>query len=95
MICENCHQENRSIAKFCKWCGMPISSQQVLDKMVGLDDIKKQLKGIVDTYAYLRTRKDINVRISANAIIIGETGTGKTALAEIIRDYFPCFLNTA
>ena len=88
MICENCHQENRSIAKFCKWCGMPISSQQVLDKMVGLDDIKKQLKGIVDTYAYLRTRKDINVRISANAIIIGETGTGKTALAEIIRDYF-------
>ena len=88
MICENCHKENRSIAKFCRWCGQPLSSQQVLDKMVGLDDIKKQLKSIVDTYAYLRTRKDINVRISANAIIIGETGTGKTALAEIIRDYF-------
>ncbi len=89
MICEYCHKENRSIAKFCKWCGKPIVSQNVLDKLVGLSDLKAQLKTIVDTYSYLRSRKDIaNVRLSVNAIIIGETGTGKTALAEIIRDYF-------
>ena len=57
--------------------------------MVGLDEVKQQLKTIVDTYTYLRSRKDIaNVRISVNAIVIGETGTGKTALAEILRDYF-------
>ena len=30
----------------------------------------------------------MKVRLSVNAIIIGETGTGKTALAEVIRDYF-------
>ena len=60
-----------------------------LDKMVGLDDVKGQLKTIVDTYTYLRSRKDISaVRLSVNAIIIGETGTGKTALSAIIRDYF-------
>ena len=89
MICEQCHKENRSIAKFCKWCGKPITSQNVLDKMIGLADVKAQLKTIVDTYAYLHSRKDIAaVRLSVNAIIIGETGTGKTALAEIIRDYF-------
>ena len=64
-------------------------TQDLLDKLVGLDEVKRQLKTIVDTYAYLRSRKDIvNVRISVNAIIIGETGTGKTALAEILRDYF-------
>ena len=64
-------------------------SQNLLDKLVGLDNIKQQLKMIVDTYAFLRSRKDIaQVRISVNAIIIGETGTGKTALAEILRDYF-------
>jgi SpoVK/Ycf46/Vps4 family AAA+-type ATPase len=57
--------------------------------MIGLDEVKKQLKNVVDTYTYLHTRKDvINVRLSVNTIIIGETGTGKTALAEIIRDYF-------
>ena len=64
-------------------------SQNLLDKLVGLDQIKQQLKTIVDTYAFLRSRKDIvQVRISVNAIIVGETGTGKTALAEILRDYF-------
>ena len=89
MVCEHCHKENRSIAKFCKWCGKPLISQNVLDKLVGLEDVKKQLKTVVDTYTYLHSRKDImNVRLSVNAIIIGETGTGKTALSEIIRDYF-------
>ena len=89
MICENCHKGNRIVAKFCKWCGQPLVSQDLLDKLVGLDDVKQQLKTIVDTYTYLRSRKDIaNVRISVNAIVIGETGTGKTALAEILRDYF-------
>jgi SpoVK/Ycf46/Vps4 family AAA+-type ATPase len=57
--------------------------------MVGLDEVKKQLKTVVDTYTYLHSRKDImKVRLSVNTIIIGETGTGKTALSEIIRDYF-------
>ncbi len=89
MICEHCHKENRSFAKFCKWCGQPLVSQNLLDKLVGLDSVKQQLKTIVDTYAFLRSRKDIaQVRISVNAIIVGETGTGKTALAEILRDYF-------
>ena len=89
MICEHCHKENRAIAKYCKWCGEPLSAQNVLDKLVGLSDLKKQLKTIVDTYTYLRSRKDIvAVRLSVNAIIIGETGTGKTELAEILRDYF-------
>ena len=89
MVCEHCHKENRSIAKFCKWCGQPLSTLNVLDRMVGLDEVKKQLKTVVDTYTYLHSRKDImKVRLSVNTIIIGETGTGKTALSEIIRDYF-------
>ena len=89
MICEHCHKENRSVAKFCRWCGKPLVSQNVLDQLVGLEDVKKQLKTVVDTYTYLHSRKDIvKVHLNVNAIIIGETGTGKTALAEIIRDYF-------
>ena len=89
MICEHCHKENRSIAKFCRWCGKPLVSQNVLDRLVGLTEVKQQLKTVVDTYTYLHSRKDImNVRLSVNTIIIGETGTGKTALAEVIRDYF-------
>ena len=89
MICDCCHKENRSIAKYCKWCGSPFVGKNLLDRLVGLDEVKAQLKTIVDTYTFLRSRKDIvNVRLSVNAIVIGETGTGKTTLAEIMRDYF-------
>ena len=91
MICEHCHKENRNVAKFCKWCGRPLVSQNVLDRLVGLDEVKSQLKTIVDTYTYLHSRKDIaNVRLSVNAIVIGETGTGKSiilgALALILKN---------
>ena len=36
MICEQCHKENRSIAKFCRWCAHQLVSLNVLDRMVGL-----------------------------------------------------------
>lgn len=89
MICEHCKRKNRDIAKFCKWCGEPFVARDLLEGIVGLDDVKQQLKTIVDTYAYLHSRKDVSgVRLSMNTIIMGETGTGKTMLAEIIRDYF-------
>lgn len=89
MKCEHCHKENRPVAKYCRWCGHPISAKDVLDTLVGLDEVKKQLKTVVDTYAFLRSRKDVaDVRLSINSIIVGETGTGKTCLSEVFRDYF-------
>lgn len=89
MICEHCHRENRSVAKFCKWCGRPLACQNVLDRLVGLEDLKYQLKTVVDTYTFLHSRKDVaDVRLSVNSVIMGETGTGKTRLSEIFRDYF-------
>lgn len=88
MICEHCHRENRSIAKFCKWCGQPLACQNVLDRLIGLDELKCQLKTVVDTYTFLHSRKDIaDVRLSVNSVIVGETGTGKTRLSEVFRDY--------
>ena len=83
MVCQNCHKENRNIAKFCKWCGQPLTSTDLLDKLVGLDEVKSQLKTIVDTYTFLRSRKDIsNARISLNAVVIGETSDYREAEAD-------------
>ena len=90
MICQHCNRENRSSARFCKWCGQPVESEtSVLDQVVGRDDVKAQLKSIVDTYSFLRSRRETQeIRISADTIIIGESGTGKTMLAQVICDYF-------
>lgn len=89
MKCDHCHKENRSIARYCKWCGAGLAAYNMLDRLVGLEEVKLQMKSLVDTYSFLHSRQGLsNVRLSVNAIIVGETGTGKTMLAEIIRDYF-------
>lgn len=89
MKCDSCKKENRDIAKFCKWCGQPITASNVLERLIGLDEVKQQLQTVVNTYAYLHSRNDVpNIRLSINAIVMGETGTGKTVLAELLRDYF-------
>ena len=89
MICENCKKENRSIARYCKWCGKELTNNDVLSSLVGLDEVKAQLRIIAETYTFLHSRNTIKeVRLSVNTIIIGETGTGKSSLANIIRDFF-------
>ncbi len=89
MKCEHCHKQNRKEAKFCKWCGKALVQSNILDRLVGLDDVKAKLKTIVDTYTYLRSRKDAtDVHLDLNSIIVGETGTGKTLLAEVVSAYF-------
>ena len=89
MICKHCHKENRSSAKFCKWCGHEIENEaNALDQIIGRDDVKAQLKSVVDTYSFIRSRHETReIRLSADTIIIGETGTGKTMLAQVIAEY--------
>lgn len=90
MICPKCKRENRSIAKFCKWCGTPIEINiDPLDQIVGLSDVKQQVKNIEETFSYLHSREETcNIRLGINTIIIGDTGTGKTFLAGVLKDYF-------
>lgn len=89
MICEYCKKTNRDIAKYCKWCGKPLAARDPLQDCVGLDNIKGQLRAIARVWASLRSRgASPDVRPSVNIIISGETGTGKTMLAGLMRDFF-------
>ncbi|MBO4906125.1 MAG: AAA family ATPase [Bacteroidaceae bacterium] len=90
MICKHCLKENRTSAKYCKWCGQEIVNEyNPLEQIIGRDDVKAQLKAVVDTYSFIRSRQETrDIRLSADTIIIGETGTGKTMLAQVIAEYF-------
>lgn len=90
MICQFCKKENRAQAVYCKWCGKKLESKKnPLDAIIGRDDVKRQLQGIADTFAFLQARKETeNIRLSANSIIIGETGTGKSLLLQAMGDFF-------
>lgn len=89
MNCAHCKKVNREKARYCKWCGSPIMAHSnPLDKLVGLVEVKEQMKHVVETFIHLKeTDATRDIRININAIIIGETGTGKTAIPYALRDY--------
>lgn len=90
MVCQYCHKENRPQAIYCKWCGKKVEAKHnPLEEIVGRDDVKRQLHSIANTFAFIQARKETeNIRLLANSIIIGETGTGKTMLAQAIGEFF-------
>lgn len=89
MICTQCHKENREIAHYCKWCGAAIVRHtDPLEKLVGMDEVKRQLKQIAAVMTHLRTGGHSGqIGLNINTIIIGETGTGKTTIPQIMSEY--------
>jgi SpoVK/Ycf46/Vps4 family AAA+-type ATPase len=94
MQCEKCKTENRSIASFCKRCGTTITQAVAavslgcsIDELVGLDEIKKELQKL---QAILEGMKEqgSKSRYPFNTILIGNSGTAKTLISNLIADMF-------
>ena len=91
MQCAECKTENRSKAKYCKYCGTSLSGRVSLgvsiDELIGMDDLKKEL---LELQAILEGMKQqgIKSRYPYNAIIIGASGTGKTLISNLIAELF-------
>ncbi len=88
--CSNCQTENRDTAKFCKRCGSQFSGfiDNILQDVVGKDDILYQLTEMVNVYNLCRKNNNSQRRPEMDMLILGSTGTGKTYLANTIQDLF-------
>ena len=93
IVCEKCDFGNRDIAKYCTYCGRKLSSQAplALDELVGLDSVKTQVTEIISIAEGIQRRRKLGRtagKISLNAILIGNTGTGKNKIVDLLNSVF-------
>ena len=91
--CEKCGADNRSIAKYCKKCGEAVYSKETseLESLVGMSAVKNEISKIVGIYNALKARQSAggqSVKINLHTLIIGNTGTGKSALVNVLQQLF-------
>jgi len=63
----------------------------IFDKLVGLDEVKAEIDKIVKTMSAIKNRQKttgVSTRIGINTLIIGNTGTGKTSIANMLQQLF-------
>ena len=93
--CKQCDRTNRDIAKYCKFCGAEIISligkvqSTDLDELVGLSELKKEITTkMTVAKRMLQSGRPFDKK-TLHTILIGNTGTAKSKLAEILaRIYF-------
>jgi SpoVK/Ycf46/Vps4 family AAA+-type ATPase len=85
--CDKCSTQNRDIAKYCKICGQPILSEStsLLEDMIGLGEVKNEIKSLINITKAMQKRQGGSAfKINLHSIIIGNAGTGKSALVKIL-----------
>ena len=89
--CDKCSTQNRDIAKYCKVCGQPILSEStsLLEDMIGLGEVKNEIKSLVNITKAMQKRQGGSAfKINLHSIIIGNAGTGKSALVKILEQLY-------
>lgn len=67
---------------------MLMSSDRLIDQMVGISEVKTEMQSLISIYQSLKQRAagGSSVRLNINSLVLGNTGTGKTTLAYAIQD---------
>lgn len=91
MKCNHCQTPNRDTARFCKRCGKPLAIPKVqeFEGLFAKDDLFEELKEFrkrVDVDRQMKERGN-RVHIQMDCVILGQAGTGKHFMAELLTDW--------
>lgn len=85
--CEKCCRDNREIARYCKYCGARLIIPFFrLENLVGMNDIKQEIQKII--ILAKGEKKQFVHKMNLHTILVGNTGTGKTKVGEILCGIF-------
>ena len=89
--CKHCQTPNRDTARFCKHCGKPVElpKEKEFEGLVAKDnlfDTLKEFKKRVDVDRQMKERGS-KVHIQMDCVILGNAGTGKHFMAELLADW--------
>ncbi len=88
-ICTSCSTTNRSVARYCKKCGSRLSTGKAegLDELIGMADIKKVMNDLESVMATIKN-DGLSYSDRLHTILMGNTGTGKTKIVNILASLY-------
>lgn len=90
--CNSCHTSNRDSAKYCKECGSILMEANPFINLVGKDELLEELKKFKKKCkARHHLQETVGAKVASeqiglDCIILGDSGTGKNYLAELLKD---------
>jgi len=86
--CERCNGLNREIAKFCKNCGLELISESFkLEDIIGANALKDEIGKLMTIFQVMQKRGEKSIfrpKMNLNTILIGNTGTGKSKIGNLL-----------
>ena len=84
MNCNNCGRENRPEASFCRFCGEPLVQESTQKGLIGKASITAILDDLDNKLQVAKVVAQNGTRIGLDCLILGDSGTGKNFIANLI-----------
>ena len=87
MTCKHCSKDNRPEAKYCRFCGEPLEAEESAQKgLIGKDAIIPVLGDLDRKLKVAGVLAKGGAKIDLDCLVLGDSGSGKTFIANIIAD---------
>ncbi|MGM9762425.1 MAG: AAA family ATPase [Candidatus Cryptobacteroides sp.] len=84
MKCKSCGKDNRTEAKYCRFCGKEFEASTEAEKLIGKENIAARLDELDKKLQVAKIFAQGGTRIGMDSLIMGDPGTGKNFMADMI-----------